>query len=227
MKVLLCDDHPVYRDGLRALFDELGVDVVAEAASGEEAVALASAVEPEIVVMDLSMPGMGGVEATRRIVAEHPLIRVLALTMVDEHATMLAALRAGASGYLLKGAGHAEIRAALDAVHSGGVTVAPEVAPGLRAGLQHPHPFPQLTPREQDVLGLMSRGRTNEHIAEVLVLSVKTVRNVVSNIFHKLGVSTRAQAVAAARDAGVDGVDVDTIQREVSRTDHNFQGGRL
>lgn len=205
MKVLLCDDHPVYRDGLRALFDELGVDVVAEAATGEDAVALASAFEPDIVVMDLSMPGIGGVEATRRIVAEHPLIRVLALTMVDEHATMLAALRAGASGYLLKGAGHAEISAALDAVHAGGVTIAPEVARGLRGGLQYPQPFPQLTPRERDVLGLMSRGRTNEHIAEVLVLSVKTVRNVVSSIFHKLGVTTRAQAVAAARDAGVDG----------------------
>ncbi|WP_104104894.1 response regulator transcription factor [Arthrobacter sp. 08Y14] len=207
MRVLLCDDHPVYRDGLRALFDELGVEVVAEAASGEEAVMLAAAFEPDIVVMDLSMPGMGGVEATRRIVAEHPLVRVLALTMVDEPATMLAALRAGASGYLLKGAGHAEIRAALDAVESGGMTIAPEVAQGLRAGLRPPEPFPQLTPRERDVLGLMSRGRTNEHIADVLVLSVKTVRNVVSGIFRKLGVTTRAQAVAAARDAGVDGAE--------------------
>lgn len=212
MKVLLCDDHPVYRDGLRALFEELGVDVVAEAGNGEDAVALASKVEPDIVVMDLSMPGIGGVEATRRIVAEHPLIRVLALTMVDEHATMLAAIRAGAGGYLLKGAGHTEIRAALNAVHSGGVTIAPEVAQGLRAGLQSPYPFPQLTPRERDVLGLMSRGRTNEHIAEILVLSVKTVRNVVSSIFHKLGVSTRAQAVAAARDAGVDGSTVDPVR---------------
>lgn len=212
MKVLLCDDHPVYRDGLRALFEELGVEVVAEAGNGEDAVALAAAVEPDIVVMDLSMPGIGGVEATRRIVAEHPLIRVLALTMVDEHATMLAALRAGAGGYLLKGAGHAEIRAALNAVHSGGVTVAPEVAQGLRAGLQPPHAFPQLTPRERDVLGLMSRGRTNDHIAEILVLSVKTVRNVVSSIFHKLGVATRAQAVAAARDAGVDGPEADVVR---------------
>ncbi|WP_104055653.1 MULTISPECIES: response regulator transcription factor [unclassified Arthrobacter] len=207
MRVLLCDDHPVYRDGLRALFDELGVEVVAEAASGEEAVTLVAACEPDIVVMDLSMPGMGGVEATRRIVAEYPLVRVLALTMVDEPATMLAALRAGASGYLLKGAGHAEIRAALDAVESGGMTIAPEVAQGLRAGLRPPEPFPQLTPRERDVLGLMSRGRTNEHIADVLVLSVKTVRNVVSGIFRKLGVTTRAQAVAAARDAGVDGAE--------------------
>ncbi|MBO0909675.1 response regulator transcription factor [Arthrobacter sunyaminii] len=207
MRVLLCDDHPVYRDGLRALFDELGVEVVAEAASGEEAVMLVAACEPDIVVMDLSMPGMGGVEATRRIVAEHPLVRVLALTMVDEPATMLAALRAGASGYLLKGAGHAEIQAALDAVESGGMTIAPEVAQGLRAGLRPPEPFPQLTPRERDVLGLMSRGRTNEHIADVLVLSVKTVRNVVSGIFPKLGVTTRAQAVAAARDAGVDGAE--------------------
>lgn len=205
MKVLLCDDHPLYRDGLRALLRELGVEVIAEAATGEEAVALAAKFAPDVVVMDLSMPGIGGVEATRRIVAEHPSIRVLALTMIDEDATMLAAMRAGASGYLLKGAGHAEISVALDAVQRGGVTIASEVAHGLRGGLGKPEPFPQLTPRENDVLALMSRGRTNEHISEVLGLSIKTVRNVVSNIFLKLSVSTRAQAVAAARDEGVDG----------------------
>ncbi|MFE1644449.1 response regulator [Microbacterium sp. P01] len=205
MRVLLCDDHPIYRDGLRTLFDELGVDVVAEAGNGEDAVALASAFEPDIVVMDLSMPGIGGVEATRRILAEHPSMRVLALTMIDDHATVLAALRAGASGYLLKGAGHAEIRTALAAVQLGGVTVSAEVTAGLRAGLRSPHPFPQLTPRERDVLGLMSRGRTNEHIADVLSLSVKTVRNVVSSIFSKLAVSSRAEAVAVARDAGLEG----------------------
>jgi len=187
------------------LFDELGVDVVAEAATGEEAVALVTTTRPDIVVMDLSMPGIGGVEATRRIVAAHPTVRVLALTMLDEHLLMLAALRAGASGYLLKGAGQAEIRAALDAVSSGSLIVAPGVADGLRTGLTSPMPFPQLTRREREVLGLMSRGRTNEHIAETLVLSAKTVRNLVSNVYAKLGVSTRAEAVAAARDAGVDG----------------------
>ncbi|PWD49950.1 DNA-binding response regulator [Serinibacter arcticus] len=205
MRVLLCDDHPVYRDGLRTLLQELGLDVVAEAASGEEAVHRAAELAPDVVVMDLSMPGIGGVEATRRIVAARPETRVLALTMIEEDATMLAALRAGASGYLLKGATGAEISAALDAVGRGAVTIAPEVATGLRSGLHRPDPFPQLTPREHDVLRLMSRGRTNELIAQTLHLSVKTVRNVVSSIFLKLGVSTRAQAVATARDAGVDG----------------------
>jgi DNA-binding NarL/FixJ family response regulator len=205
MRVLLCDDHPVYRDGLRSLFEELGIDVVADAATGEEALALTASLQPDVVVMDLSMPGIGGVEATRRIVTQHPSVRVLALTMVDEGATVLAALRAGASGYLLKGAGHVEISAALASVAQGGMIVAPEVAAGIRAGLRRPTPFPQLTPREREVLGMMSRGRTNEHIASTLGLSVKTVRNVVSSIYLKLEVSSRAQAVAVARDEGFDG----------------------
>lgn len=205
MRVLLCDDHPVYRDGLRMLFEELGVDVVGEAATGEAAVALVATTRPDVVVMDLSMPGIGGVEATRRIVTAHPGVRVLALTMLDEHSVVLAALRAGAGGYLLKGAGHAEIRAALDTVGSGGLIVAPNAVEGLRAGIHRPHPFPQLTRREREVLDLISRGRTNEHISRTLVISEKTVRNLVSAVFAKLGVSTRAEAVAAARDAGVDG----------------------
>lgn len=205
MRALLCDDHPVYRDGLRALLEQLGVEVVAEASTGEEAVTVTAACSPDIVVMDLSMPGIGGVEATRRIVAAHPSVRVLVLTMVDADATVVAALRAGASGYLLKGAGREEISAALAGVAQGGVVVAPEVAPGLRAGLRRPDPFPHLTAREQEVLAMVSRGRTNEHIAESLGLSIKTVRNVVSSIFLKVGVSTRAQAVVAARDAGFDG----------------------
>jgi DNA-binding NarL/FixJ family response regulator len=203
VRVLLVDDHPVYRHGLRALFDELDIETVGEAASGEEAVALVAECDPDVVVMDLSMPGIGGVEATRRIVTRHPSVKVLALTMVDEQATLFAALRAGASGYLLKGAGHAEISAALESVQRGGLTVAPGVADRLRAGLAGPAPFPQLTPREREVLELLSRGRTNEHIADVLVLSVKTVRNVVSSVMGKLGVTSRAAAVAAARDAGV------------------------
>ncbi|PZU39350.1 MAG: DNA-binding response regulator [Microbacterium sp.] len=205
MRVLLCDDHPVYRDGLRSLFEELGVEVVAEAGTGEEALMLTASCRPDVVVMDLSMPGIGGVEATRRIVAAYPLVRVLALTMIDDDATVLAALRAGASGYLLKGAGHAEISGALANVAQGGVIIAPEVARGVRAGMQPAEPFPQLTPREREVLGMVSRGRTNEHIAETLGLSIKTVRNIVSSVFAKLGVSTRAQAVAVARDHGLDG----------------------
>ena len=205
MTVLVCDDHPVYRDGLHSLLQELGVEVVGEAASGEEAVAAASALHPDVVVMDLAMPGIGGVEAIRRITTADPAVRVLALTMMEEPATVLAAMRAGASGYLLKGAGHAEIRAALAAVQEGGVTIAAGAATGVRAALRAPDPFPQLTRREHEVLQLMSRGRTNEHIAEVLTLSIKTVRNLVSSVFAKLGVSSRAEAVAVARDAGVDG----------------------
>lgn len=205
MRILLCDDHPVYRDGLRALFDELELEVVAEASSGEEAVELVASVRPDLVVMDLSMPGIGGVEATRRIVADHPSIRVLALTMVDDPVVVLSALRAGASGYLLKGAAQAEIRAALDAVAGGSLVVAPGIVDALRAGIGTPLPFPQLTRREREVLELMSRGRANDQIATTLVLSPKTVRNLVSAVLSKLAVSTRAEAVAVARDAGLGG----------------------
>lgn len=206
MRVLICDDHPVFRDGLRLLLGELGAEVVGESATGEEAVDAAIELLPDVVVMDLHLPGLSGIEATRAIRTAQPGIGVLVLTMLDDDTTLLAALRAGANGYLLKGAGHADVGRALTAVANGDMMVAAEVAQRLRAGLDGAHaatPFPQLSRREQEVLDLVARGRSNEQIARALFLSVKTVRNNVSAILTKLGVDNRAAAVALARDGGL------------------------
>lgn len=206
MRVLICDDHPVFRDGLRLLLGELGVTVVGEAATGEEAVTAATELLPDVVVMDLHLPGMSGIEATRAIRSAQPGVGVLVLTMLDDDTSLLAALRAGANGYLLKGAGHADVDRALAAVANGDMMVAADVAQRLRAGLDGAHaasPFPQLTRREQEVLELLARGHPNEQIARALFLSVKTVRNNVSAILTKLGVDNRTAAAARARDAGL------------------------
>jgi DNA-binding NarL/FixJ family response regulator len=206
LRVLLCDDHPIVRDGLRLLLGELGMDVVGEAATGEEAVEAAAALQPDVVVMDLHLPGMSGVDATRVIKAEHPQVGVLVLTMLDDDAALLASLRAGANAYLLKGAAHADMERALNAVARGDVMVTADVAHRLRAGLQlggEAAPFAGLSRRENEILQLLARGDGNEQIARSLMLSVKTVRNNVSSIFTKLGVTSRAAAVAAARDAGL------------------------
>lgn len=206
LRVLLCDDHPVVRDGLRLLLDELGMEVVGEAATGEEAVAAAAELGPDVVVMDLHLPGMSGVEATRTIKSRQPDVGVLVLTMLEDDAALLASLRAGADAYLLKGAAHADVERALQAVARGDVMVAAEVAHRLRSGLEsdnRPAPFPGLSRREAEVLERVARGETNEQIARALLLSVKTVRNNVSSIFTKLGVTTRSAAVATARDAGM------------------------
>lgn len=206
MRVLICDDHPVFRDGLRLLLGELGVEVVGEAATGEEAVDTAAELMPDVVVMDLHLPGISGIEATRAIRAADPGVGVLVLTMLDDDTSLLAALRAGANGYLLKGAGHADVERALTAVANGDMMVAADVAQRLRAGLDAGNslaPFPELSRREREVLELMARGQPNEQIAAALFLSVKTVRNNVSAIFTKLGVENRAAAVALARDAGL------------------------
>ena len=206
MRVLICDDHPVFRDGLRLLLGELGAEVVGESATGEEAVDAAIELLPDVVVMDLHLPGLSGIEATRAIRTAQPGIGVLVLTMLDDDTTLLAALRAGANGYLLKGAGHADVGRALAAVANGDMMVAAEVAQRLRAGLDGAHaatPFPQLSRREQEVLDLVARGRSNEQIARALFLSVKTVRNNVSAILTMLGVDNSASAVALARDGGL------------------------
>jgi DNA-binding NarL/FixJ family response regulator len=204
-RVLLCDDHPVYRDGLRLLLTELGFEVVGEAGTGEEAVDACSRLRPDVVVMDLHLPGISGVEATQRIVGADPTMPVLVVTMLDDDTTLFAALRAGARGYLLKGAGRADVERALRTVTAGDVVLSGTVLRHLR-GAPAPAPgsaFGRLTARESEVLSLVARGRTNDQIARSLFLSVKTVRNNVSSILTKLGATSRAELVAMARDGGI------------------------
>ena len=211
LRVLVVDDHPLYREGLvTAIATMPGADVVGSAADGEEAVREAFALSPDIVVMDLHMPGINGIEATRRILADQPAVAVLVLTMLDGDDSVFAAMRAGARGYLLKGADREEIRRALDTVSRGGIVFSSGIASrvlGYFAAGAGPTatPFPDLTEREQEILDLVARGLTNTEIASRLVLSPKTVRNHVSNVFSKLQVTTRAEAVAHARDAGLGG----------------------
>jgi DNA-binding NarL/FixJ family response regulator len=211
MRVVVADDHPVFREGLMVVLEDLtDVEVVAEAANGEEAIAAVVEHRPDVVVMDVQMPGTGGVEATRRIVAEHPETAVLMLTMSADDDSLYAALRAGARGYLLKDADKTAIARALEAVARGEAVFGPKVASSVlsffagsstRGGSAQP--FPQLTDRERELLDLLARGCDNPTIARRLFLSDKTVRNRVSTILHKLQVSSRAEAVAVARDAGL------------------------
>ena len=209
VRVLVVDDHPLYREGLVTAISTMpGKDVVGEAADGEQAVRLAEELVPDVVMMDLHMPVLNGVEATRRVTQRHPNIAVLVLTMLENDESVFAAVRAGARGYLLKGADRAEIGRALDGVAHGEAVfssaIAGRVLAYFAAGRPGPEvaPFPELTDREREVLDLVARGLTNAAIARQLVVSDKTVRNHVSNIFTKLHVAGRAEAVARARDAG-------------------------
>lgn len=212
MRVLVVDDHPLYREGLvTALEGMADVEVVGEAGDGGAAVALAATVAPDVVLMDLHMPGLNGIEATRRVVERAPATGVLVLTMLDGDDSVFAAMRAGARGYLLKGADRAEIERALRTVASGEVVFSSAIAgrvlawfrTGAGAAGDRLPPFPELTEREREVLELVARGLTNAEIARRLVVSDKTVRNHVSNVFAKLHVTDRASAVARARDAGM------------------------
>ena len=211
LRVLIAEDNAHFRAGLRALLSSApGVEVAGEVATGEEAIARARALQPDVVLMDLRMPELDGIEATRRIVQDSPHIAVLALTMLEDDDSVFAAMRAGARGYLLKGALKAEILRAIQDVASGEAIFGPAVARRLMqyfaAGARPPglaQAFPDLTEREGEILVLIAQGRTNPEIAERLCLSLKTVRNHVSNIFSKLQVADRAQAVVRAREAGL------------------------
>ncbi|GGM49738.1 DNA-binding response regulator [Dactylosporangium sucinum] len=179
-----------------------------EAAGGEEAIAAVARLHPDVVLLDLAMPGMGGIAATERIVATTPHVRVLVLSMADDDDSVFAALRAGARGYVLKGARRAELVRSITVVAEGEAIFGPAIAGrlmGYFAGLDRsaPDPFPELTQRERQILALVARHLTNPQIAERLGLSQKTVRNHVSNIFAKLQVADRAQAIVIARDAGL------------------------
>ncbi|REF00435.1 response regulator transcription factor [Thermomonospora umbrina] len=213
-RVLVADDHPVYRDGLRMMLASTGaVEVVGTAADGAEAVELAGRLEPQVVVMDLQMPRLDGIEATRRIVGARPGTGVLVLTMHEDDESVFAAMLAGARGFLVKGADQQEILRGITAVAGGEVIFGPALAGRVTAyfarlaAASRPgpagRPFPQLTERERQVLGLLAAGLTNGQIADRLGLSPKTVRNNVSTVFGKLQVADRAQAVLRGREAGL------------------------
>jgi DNA-binding NarL/FixJ family response regulator len=213
VRVVVADDHPVFRDGLQVtLDDEPDISVVAAVSDGEAAVAEALRHRADVVLMDLRMPGGGGVAATARIAVERPATNVIVLTMCDDDDSVFAALRAGARGYLLKEAESNDILRAVRAVAGGEAVFGPRIADrviaffstaGLRGGAATP--FPQLTDREREVLDLVARGCDNPTIARRLFLSEKTVRNHVSACLTKLQVASRAEAVALARDAGLGG----------------------
>ena len=209
MRILLVDDHPVVRTGLRALIGTLeGLEVVGEADDGARAVKETLLLRPDVVLMDVRMEGMDGVEATRRIRAQAPEVAVLMMTMYDDDATVFTAMQAGARGYLLKGAGQDEIRSAVLAVAAGQAVFGPAVAArmlGLLAGPAAPAepPFPTLTERERDILDLLAAGRRTAAIAEALHLSPKTVSNHLTAIFAKLEVADRAAAIVRAREEGL------------------------
>ena len=207
IRVLIADDHLFYREGLRVMLGAVPeIQLVGEAASGDEAIERALALQPDVVLMDLKMPGASGIEATRRIVRESPRIGVLVLTMFDDD-SVFAAMRAGARGYLLKDARLEDVVRAIDAVGRGEAIFSPSIAQRLLSYFASSRSttltFPELTEREHEILGLIAHGRTNEQIAAQLVVSIKTVRNHVSTIFSKLQVADRAQAVVRAREAGL------------------------
>ncbi|WP_327006111.1 response regulator transcription factor [Dactylosporangium sp. NBC_01737] len=210
IRILIVDDHPLMREGMRALVSSyVDIEVAGEAADGEEARREVLRTAPDVVVMDLHMPGTNGVDATRAILAAAPQTRVLVLTMFEDDDSVFAAMRAGASGYLVKGAQQEEIILAVRSVAAGqaifGPTVARRIitffsgAPAARAEA----PFPELTGREREVLDLIAAGRPNHGIARDLVISTKTVSNHISAIFAKLQVADRAEAIVRAREAGL------------------------
>jgi DNA-binding NarL/FixJ family response regulator len=209
VRVLLVDDHPVYRDGLAMLLGSVpGMTVVGTAADGAQAVELARDQQPDVVVMDVQMPVLDGIEATRAITTEQPSVGVVVLTMSEDDGTVFAAVRAGARGYLLKGADQEEVVRAITTVAAGGAVfgaaLARRIAEFFSAVPSGPGAaFPQLTAREREVLDLVAAGRTNGQIAAALHLSPKTVRNNVSNVLAKLHVTDRAQAIVRAREAGL------------------------
>ncbi|MGC4110190.1 MAG: response regulator transcription factor [Nocardioides sp.] len=213
IRILVADDHPVVRGGLVALLRTIdGFDVVGEAADGEAAVREAQLARPDVVLMDVRMPGLDGVEATRRIRAAVPTTRVLMLTMYDDDSTVFTAMQAGAQGYLLKEAEQEEIVRALRAVVAGEAIFGPGVAERVLGYFSGPpttavrdYPFPELTERERVVLELLARGRRTPEIAGELFLSPKTVANNLTTIFAKLQVASRAEAIVRARESGLGG----------------------
>jgi DNA-binding NarL/FixJ family response regulator len=219
IRILIADDHTLFRDGLRALLNAApDLEVVGEAPTGEDAITQAATLLPDVILMDIQMPGVNGtpgingIEATRYVLRVSPHIGVIVVTMLEDDDSVFAAMRAGARGYVLKGADKVEIMSVIRAVARGEALFGPYIARRLTsffAGLDPslrsttPHIFPELTEREREVLDLIAQGHNNAAIAERLTLSPKTVSNHVSNIFSKLQVADRAQAIIRAREAGL------------------------
>jgi len=208
IRVVVVDDHQIVRDGLVSLLGALdGVTVAGEAADGRDALHVVDETVPDVVVMDIQMPRLDGIEATRRITARHPGVRVVMLTMNEDDDTVLSAIRAGASGYLLKGSGAEEVLNAIRAAYAGGMVFGAALAGRVAAlfsgrSQAAPVPFPELTDRERTVLDLLAAGRSNDAIARELYVSSKTVRNTVSSVYAKLHAPDRAAAIIKAREAG-------------------------
>jgi DNA-binding NarL/FixJ family response regulator len=212
VRVLVVDDHPLFRDGVRTAFTgEDDLEVVGEAADVATALSAVAELAPDVVLMDLNLPDGSGIEATRQLVAGDPGLRILVMTMSTEDDAVVAAMRAGARGYVVKGAGRRDLVDSVRSVASGGAVFSHEVADRLAAyfsslaAVPGKQAFPQLTEREREVLDLVARGLDNRGIARELYLSDKTVRNHVSNLFTKLDVETRAEAIVRARNAGLGG----------------------
>ncbi len=212
IRVLIADDHTLFRDGLRALLASIpDIDVMGQAASGKEALRLAIELQPDVILMDIQMPDLNGIEATRQILRTSPHIGIIVLSMFQDDDSVFAVMRAGARGYVLKGADQSVLLRAVRAVANGESLFSPEIAQRLMqffANLKPAAPpelFPELTVREREIMALIAEGYTNAEIAEKLVISMKTVRNHVSNIFSKLQVADRTQAAIRAREGGLGG----------------------
>lgn len=210
IRILVADDHTLFRRGIGALLVAVpDIALVGEAATGEEVITQAAALQPDVILMDIKMPGMNGIEATRRILAAHSGIAVVVLTMLEDDDSVFAAMRAGARGYVVKGADETEMLRVVRAVAGGEALFGPAIAARLMAFFSDAGPipkarlFPDLTERERDVLALIAQGHSNAEIATRLFLSPKTVRNYISSIFDKLQVTDRAQAIVRAREAGM------------------------
>ena len=210
IRIVIADDHGVVREGLRALLgSESDMEVVGEAATGKEVLERATEVRPDVILMDIQMPDLNGIEATRRILEANPEVGVVVLTMFEDDESVFSAMRAGARGYVLKGAPPSEILKVLRAVAGGEAYFGPEIARRLMSFFSVPEAaspeenFPELTSREREILDLIARGHTNTKIAARLFVSPKTVGNHISHIFTKLQVADRAHAIIRAREAGL------------------------